>query len=1310
VAATSATITVNPNIAVAWSGNPPTSALEGGSAALAATITNDVGGKGLSWTVSPSTCGSLSATTGTNVTYNAPSPLAAACTATVTVSSVADPTESVQTAIAVTPTTVSITAPTTAQSVASSAVVAFTATIANDGSGKGIVWTITPATGCGAISATAGAAINYTAPAEANLPVSCTATVSAAPMDDPTKTKSVQVTANPISVSAITSTSGTLPLTVGQGSVAIPLSATISYDTGGGITWGVSQSGTCGTWGTAVVNGTTSTLSFTPAASIAGTANCVATFTASSVADSTKSASTTITVTPLTVSITTPATNPTTVADGTTQALVAKVVGDAANNGVTWSLNPATGCGSLTIPAVLPTLTAIYNAPPALTPACTVTVTATSVTDTTKSTTTTLNATPGISVGLSPAGPLSIDANNPLPIMATVTGDSAGKGVNLSLNPATGCGSLSAASASSGVAFSYNPPSALASSCTVSVVAASQSDATKTATLGLTVYPALTLPATGTSSLGTATVGANYNGYLNASGGIGSGNYTWTVTGLSDGLTSNATSNTGSTVTISGIPTTAQTVTFQASVKDSTGTTVGPITYTITVNAYTLVQLPSTSLPSGTVNQAYNGAINAVGGIQSYTYTVNGTVVGASPTLLANGGGLYGANSGGNTLSLTGTPTAAGTITLNVSVVDGEGKSASQVYTVGVNPVSTIVITTSNLEIPQGMATMPYGTNFNNNNAVSGGSQPYSYSFTGLPSWASSDSFGNIWGTPTASGSTTVTVTVKDSSTPQQQQTGTFTLPVVAQSSGANNALLSGQYACLIHQTYDIPTIVNGHSLFRGAIALAIALDGNGNITGGEADSNTATGGYKNNVTNGNITGTYALGSDNRGYLAVSKGNGSYNYMALAAGTVYAGALTEFRLTEMDDVGSPTSTPSPSGRHGGGLCFKQYDKTGTSTLNGQALSGGYVFQQNGEDSGGNWETGVGSINVTGGSGTGIIDIASGSKVSLSQTYSGGTVSTADQWGRVTITCSTSCGSSVLYITNQSLGQGVFVTTDSHAAGNDLLFGQLRAQSATAIAASYPLTGPFVMYTSGLDNETGSTTKSMIDHGTGSSSAKTITIDGSAQNDGGTLTLNGTDVLNKPMAYTVDTTTGRVTFGQSGDVMYLYGTNEAVVMLADTGSGGASSYQNIVGWLETQVAPSSGPWALSNLAGNYFMGSMYTPGTSDDGQTGSFTLASSGSLSPFAQDDGGPDWADWDSSISGGGSGQTATGVVAPDTTLDPSGTLGIFDINITQGTSTSTQVYCFATNVNTATKSTTWGRLICMDATSHNPKITIVAQ
>jgi len=933
-----------------------------------------------------------------------------------------------------------------------------------------------------------------------------------------------------------------------------------------------------------------------------------------------------------------------------------------------------------------------------------VTVTATSVADNTKSTTTKINASPGISVGLSPAGSASIDANNPLSITATVAGDSAGKGVNLSLNPATGCGTLSAASASSGVAFSYNPPAALASTCTVSVVAASQSDGTKTATLGLTVYPALTLPATSTATLGAATVGEAYTGFLTAGGGPQTGAYTWTVTGMSDGLTSNAAGDFGSIVTIGGTPIAAQTVSFQVSVQDPTGMKVGPVTYSIVVNPYTAVALPSTGLPSATVSQSYNGAINAIGGIQTYTYTVNGTVVGSSPTLLNNGGGLSGSSSGGNTLFLTGTPTATGTITLNVSVVDGEGKTASAVYTISVNAVSTIVISASNLEIPQGMVTMPYGTNFDNNNAVSGGTQPYTYSFSGLPSWASSDINGNITGTPTASGQTSVTVTVQDSSSPQQSQTATFTLPVVPLTTGTNNSMISGQYACIIHQTYDTPTTVSGHNLYRGAIALAIAFDGNGNITGGEADSNNPVKGYENTTLNGNITGTYAVGADDRGYITLSKGNGKYNYLSLAAGTVYAGAFTEFRVAELDDVGT-----SPSGRHGGGLCFKQYDKTGTTTLNGQVLSGGYVFLQNGEDSGGSWETGVGSINITGGTATGVIDIASGSNVSLDQTFSGAVVSNADLWGRVTFTCSTNCGSSVLYITNQTLGQGVFLTTDSHSTGNDLLFGQFRAQSATAIAASYPITGPFVMYTSGLDNETGSTTKSMIDHGTGGTSAKTLTIDGSAQNDGGTLTLNSTDVLNQAMAYTVDTTTGRVSFGKSGDVMYIYNTNEAVVMLADTGTGGASSYQNLVGWLETQVTPTSGVWANATLVGNYFMGEMYDPGTNNDTDTGAFTVTSTGSMSPFAQDKGGQNSADWDEGISGGSSG-AATGVVARDTTLDPNGTLGIFDINITQGTSTSTQVYCFAASVNTATKSTTWGRLICMDAASSSPKITIVAQ
>jgi hypothetical protein len=64
----------------------------------------------------------------------------------------------------------------------------------------------------------------------------------------------------------------------------------------------------------------------------------------------------------------------------------------------------------------------------------------------------------------------------------------------------------------------------------------------------------------------------------------------------------------------------------------------------------------------------------------------------------------------------------------------------------------------------------------------------------------------------------------------------------------------------------------------------------------------------------------------------------------------------------------------------------------------------------------------------------------------------------------------------------------------------------------------------------------------------------------------------------------------------------------------------------------------------------------------------------------------------------------------PDTTLDPNGTLGIFDVNATEGGTTDTQVYCVAVSVDKATNSSTQGRLICIDATGQSPQITIIAE
>jgi hypothetical protein len=210
----------------------------------------------------------------------------------------------------------------------------------------------------------------------------------------------------------------------------------------------------------------------------------------------------------------------------------------------------------------------------------------------------------------------------------------------------------------------------------------------------------LTLPASG--ALPGATTNQVYSGAVNASGGSGSG-YVFTVNGtpiptngsavtISNSIT---VSNTGgNTLSIGGTPTLSGTVTLtNVTVTDSANDTAGPFTYTIAVTPPTPLALPPPStnpLQSGNINQPYTGFINASGGSGSgYAFTVNGTPIPTTGALTAipSSDGLSGANTGGNTLSISGNPTAAATVTLNVTVTDSANDTASQAYTFSiVNP------------------------------------------------------------------------------------------------------------------------------------------------------------------------------------------------------------------------------------------------------------------------------------------------------------------------------------------------------------------------------------------------------------------------------------------------------------------------------------------------------------------------------------------------------------------------------------------------------------------------------------------------
>jgi hypothetical protein len=271
-------------------------------------------------------------------------------------------------------------------------------------------------------------------------------------------------------------------------------------------------------------------------------------------------------------------------------------------------------------------------------------------------------------------------------------------------------------------------------------------------TYTIAVYNPLTLPATNPPSLpANTTINIAYSGTITAAGGSGSG-YTWTVTGLSDGLTS---SNSGGTLTISGTPATASTVTFTVSVKDSSGSSAGPITYTITANS--VLTLPATNpatLPGNAITgTAYNGTITASGGTGTgYVFTVTG--------LPSDG---ISSSASGGTLTISGTPTTPATVSFKVSVKDSVGNTAGPfTYTINVFNPLTLPATNPNT-LGSANINVPYTGTVT---VVGGSGAGYTWTVTGLSDGLNYTTNGatlTISGTPTSVATVTFTAAVTDS-------------------------------------------------------------------------------------------------------------------------------------------------------------------------------------------------------------------------------------------------------------------------------------------------------------------------------------------------------------------------------------------------------------------------------------------------------------------------------------------------------------------------------------------------------------------
>jgi hypothetical protein len=220
-------------------------------------------------------------------------------------------------------------------------------------------------------------------------------------------------------------------------------------------------------------------------------------------------------------------------------------------------------------------------------------------------------------------------------------------------------------------------------------------------------------------------------GQLSASGGAGP--YSFSGSGLPDGL---AVSTSGA---ITGTPTTAGPFTFNATATDSKGT-LGSNGFAITI-APADVKIVTVSLPDGVVDAGYSATLSASGGVPPYSWTVTGLPDGLTAT-----GPV-----------IAGTPKTTGTFTVTVTVKDSAPGSTPQTKTFSVNVVAApLIITTATL--PNGTV----GTSYSASIAATGGTAPLTFSATGLPDGLSISAAGAITGTPTTPGAATIVVTVKD--------------------------------------------------------------------------------------------------------------------------------------------------------------------------------------------------------------------------------------------------------------------------------------------------------------------------------------------------------------------------------------------------------------------------------------------------------------------------------------------------------------------------------------------------------------------
>ena len=696
---------------------------------------------------------------------------------------------------------------------------------------------------------------------------------------------------------------------------------------------------------------------------------------------------------------------------------------------------------------------------------------------------------------------------------------------------------------------------------------------------------------------------------------------------------------------------------------------------------YTPLALPApnpSSLPPATLYQPYSGSITATGGYAGYDghiYSINDTNHFWWSGAISLGDGLYVpfTASPSGSLEILGTPYATGQVSFQVYVEDGAGTVVGPVtYTIN---VAEAPITLPASGTVSALVGYPYshslyasggsGTGYAFSVGVNGGAAtavPASPSALPLADGLSATSIGSqliVSGTPSTAATIILSVYVNDSQSNSTSQT--YTIDAVNPPNGANNQYLNGNYVCKFDGFFD-------RDGSRWTSLSSIKANGSaGTITNGVWDMN---GRDLTAEMGGTVTGAYSIGPDNNGLMTMNSiqtvgGSGTHSgqYAIALNNTGSATTATEFRMVEIDDIGS-----NPSGQTGTGDCYL----ANTSAFAASTLSGNsFVYLMTGEDYNGTPAANVGRYSAGTESATGGTGGAAGGSIS-SGYYDSDKVSSAsgDQpnsftgtylapdtaTGRFTATINQTfsgqayTGHYVEYIIDAA--RMFLLGTDPIISGGNSAFqsGDVRAQQQSSYSAAN-LNGPFVLYAQGYEYSDNSVSgyDSSVFQGSGSG-AGTMTINQSYADSDGDYSAGKENGQSENVSFdTVNS--GRATFSPGSDQVYMYFFNNNSALYLDV----SDSYME-TGWIEAQTETT---FNYAAVAGTYLLGqlprtepyssgnvgeiatSSCSSGSSSCGWTGGVTTAGSGSFS-FDQSTGSMTY-NWDASAPGTGSYLVETG-------------------------------------------------------------------